>query len=601
MERMIIKHSSGSKANQVEEFPLHHYKELILGRDDSSTVKYDTDRDDLVGRQHARITCDPNDSTVFFVEDLKSRNGTFLNKQRLAGIQKLHPGDSVQLGPGGPEFTFDIEPRPFNSTKATRIVEIAKASPETRVVSAAGNSGSTVPDSILTAPAAKTSVGKATVERMISHTVTETKKSEGRKFATIGGAAAIAVLILFGIVVGGGYWYTARKEAEQKAQMAKQDEEAGRRAEQMENESKSLKEQIANDKASAPLAAAQISDNFGKAVVLIQGSWQLVNKESKSQIYHQFIQNSREALSAIFKENFGKGAIVPNGPPTLPVYVQTAEGHEPYLTDKPSQLSEPMGSNTYTCSGFIVTSDGFILTNRHCSSPWKAQYSFPQNYPPGILIGTDGKIAGLVNAPTNWIPDNTKGGNRQYQGSFDGNQKLSVTLPGTDSPIAAQSVQDSPSHDVGMIKISVPGNLPKVELNDNYETIKKGEGLVIMGYPGNAPVVYTAIKSQNMLNTEVKGVIIPDPTVTVTAVGNIVRNSNPNDQANVRFSNDGDSFRYAGGLTFGGNSGGPVFDMNGKVIGIHFAGDSGQLAGNFSGWAVPIRYGMKLFPGGAAN
>ena len=108
MDRMIIKHLSGSKANQVEEFPLHHYSQLILGRDDSATVKYDPDRDDLVGREHAKISRDPNDPNSFLVEDLKSRNGTFLNKQKLNGIQKLHIGDSIQLGTGGPEFILEI-------------------------------------------------------------------------------------------------------------------------------------------------------------------------------------------------------------------------------------------------------------------------------------------------------------------------------------------------------------------------------------------------------------------------------------------------------------------------------------------------------------
>jgi hypothetical protein len=33
--------------------------------------------------------------------------------------------------------------------------------------------------------------------------------------------------------------------------------------------------------------------------------------------------------------------------------------------------------------------------------------------------------------------------------------------------------------------------------------------------------------------------------------------------------------------------------MKGRVIGIHFAGDGVQ-----SGYAVPIRYGKQLFPGG---
>lgn len=611
MERMIIKHLSGSKANQVEEYPLHHYSELLLGRDSSATVQYDADRDDLVGRLHAKISRDPNDENAFLIEDLNSRNGTFLNKKRLTGAQKLHPGDSVQLGPGGPEFTFDVEPRPKNATKPTRVVESvavaaggigSKITPQTRVADSAAGEASGLSQSISTAPAMKNHVGKATVERMISHSVNETKQAEGKKFAKIGGAAAIAVLILFGVVIGGGYWYSVKQKAATQAELERQKAEADQKAKELESQSNALKDQLAQDKANAPLAAAEISDKYGKSVVFIQGSWELINKESKSQIYHQFIPNSREVLTKIFKDqDYGKGPIIPDGPKSLPVYVQTQDSYEPYLTDQKSDLSFPIGGAGYSCSGFIVTADGFILTNRHCTSPWKAQYGFPDGYPPGILIGQDGKIAGAgVKPPTDWIPDNTKSGPRQYKGNYDAIQKLTVMLPGTDNPIEAQKVQDSPVHDVGMLKISVPGNLPKVVLFDSYDTIKKGEGLVIMGYPGSAPEVYAPLRSQNPLNQEQKFTVIPDPTVTVTSVGNIVRNSNPNDLANQRVSIEGDTIRYAGGLTWSGNSGGPVFDMNGRVVGLHFAGE-GVGRGNISGMAVPIRYGMKLFPGGSGG
>lgn len=609
MERMIIKHLSGSKSNQVEEFPLHHYDELVLGRDSSATVQYDPDRDDLVGRQHARIARDPNDPNGFLVEDLKSRNGTFLNKQKLTGVHKLYPGDSLQLGPGGPEFTFDIEPRPIGMTKATRIADaVPVGGKETRVATAinadgggiaVGNGGASMtPDSVVTVPTGKTSVGKATVERMISHTVTETKKAEGRKFATIGGAAALAVLILFGVVIGGGYWYSAKQKAATDAEMARQAEEARVKNEQLAMEASQLKGQIETDKANAPLAASEIAEKNNKSVIYIQGAWQLVNKESKSQIYHEFIENSKAALAKRYGVELDPsekpGPIVEGGPKALPLYVPVeGGGYEPSLTDKAGDFSQPIGSSGYSCSGFIATTDGFILTNRHCASPWRATYSFPQNYPLGVFLSPDGKVIPGVQPPRTWIPENTKGGPRQYRGNYDATQKLSVMLPGTDNPIEARFIQASPRHDVGMIQLAIPGNLPKVELYDNYDTIKKGDELVIMGYPATAPIVYAPIRSQDMLNREMKYTIIPDPTVSTTSVGNIVRNSNPNEQDKVRVSLAGDTIRYAVSLTGGGNSGGPVFDMKGRVIGIHFAGDGYQ-----SGYAVPIRYGIQLFPGG---
>ena len=196
MERMLIKHLSGSKANQVEEFAIKHHNELIFGRDVSATVKYDPDRDDLVGRQHAKISRDPNDPEAFLVTDLNSTNGTFINKQRLNGTMQLQPGDTVQFGPGGPEFQFDVEPRPGNGAKATRIMDSAaagKSAPNTRVVSTGGGMSDSIPTTPTNLSKPAGTVGKATVERMISQTVTETKKSQGRKFGLIGGAAALAV------------------------------------------------------------------------------------------------------------------------------------------------------------------------------------------------------------------------------------------------------------------------------------------------------------------------------------------------------------------------------------------------------------------------
>ena len=61
MERVILRHLKGSKASQLEEFPLQQFVELIFGRDPSSNVRFDPEKDDLVGRQHARIAREASD------------------------------------------------------------------------------------------------------------------------------------------------------------------------------------------------------------------------------------------------------------------------------------------------------------------------------------------------------------------------------------------------------------------------------------------------------------------------------------------------------------------------------------------------------------
>src|SRR5687767_12296779 len=108
MERVVLRHLSGAKGQQVESIPLDKAGDLLIGRDLAAHVRFDPEHDDLVGRQHARILQDPADKYRFSIVDLNSRNGTYVNKQRVVGTAVLAPGDIVQLGPGGPELQFDF-------------------------------------------------------------------------------------------------------------------------------------------------------------------------------------------------------------------------------------------------------------------------------------------------------------------------------------------------------------------------------------------------------------------------------------------------------------------------------------------------------------
>lgn len=90
--RLVIRHLSASKAGQIEEFPLS-VRELVVGRDPSCDVKYDADQEGLVSRRHAKISVEKIDPPVITVSDLGSRNGTFVNKQRIFSSVSLAPGE----------------------------------------------------------------------------------------------------------------------------------------------------------------------------------------------------------------------------------------------------------------------------------------------------------------------------------------------------------------------------------------------------------------------------------------------------------------------------------------------------------------------------
>jgi len=73
-------------------FPVGHG--TIVGRATSATIQIESEE---ISRKHARIVEAPGG---WAVEDLDSRNGTFLNGERLKTQQTLVDGDKIELGSG---------------------------------------------------------------------------------------------------------------------------------------------------------------------------------------------------------------------------------------------------------------------------------------------------------------------------------------------------------------------------------------------------------------------------------------------------------------------------------------------------------------------
>ena len=136
-----------------------------------------------------------------------------------------------------------------------------------------------------------------------------------------------------------------------------------------------------------------------------------------------------------------------------------------------------------------------------------------------------------------------------------------------------------------MVKIDIPQALKKVDLNDNYDSIKVGDPVVTLGYPGVSAPVYGVAASHDIFNQQTTIKEIPDPTLSSGNVGRILRGASGLEQAKV-FA--GDYYQLTINSTGPGNSGGPVFDGNGRVIAIFTLGNA-----TISG-AIPIRYGLEL-------
>jgi hypothetical protein len=66
--------------------------EIIIGRDPNNGVAIN---DAEVSRKHAKLALQ---GSIYSILDLGSTNGTFVNGQRITGLQVLNPGDTVSFG-----------------------------------------------------------------------------------------------------------------------------------------------------------------------------------------------------------------------------------------------------------------------------------------------------------------------------------------------------------------------------------------------------------------------------------------------------------------------------------------------------------------------
>ena len=82
---------SGPTVGKV--YPLEA-QEIFIGRDNTNIVAIN---DAEVSRKHARMELR---GSAYVIQDLGSTNGTFVNGQRVGGMQVLNPGDSVSFGEG---------------------------------------------------------------------------------------------------------------------------------------------------------------------------------------------------------------------------------------------------------------------------------------------------------------------------------------------------------------------------------------------------------------------------------------------------------------------------------------------------------------------
>jgi len=591
--RVVIRHLSGSKINQVEQFPLKDLHEITIGRDPSSDIAYDQRRDDVVSRRHAAIRLEgEGDDLAFWLRDLNSSNGTLLNGTPVADEVDLLPEDTIELGPGGPKFMFDVQPRPESLASRTRVMGALDATATRAVAAVAGTAehrpevtgtkeiGAALATGTRESAGGRAVVGKDTVLRMLFQ---EREKSTRIWMSSL--AAVIAVLVVAG---GGLYWHSRTVANQIREEAAQRTEQA--RADAVRNVSQQL-----------GTTAREIAGKYGNSTVRIEVAWRMHDMATGKPLFQKVVT---EKKTGKYHPAFIKGA---NGKVFR------------WLTVEDPERRNIAIRGDLQGSGFVVSESGLILTNKHLAARWMLPFDEVGQglnserrgivYPYGKKRRQKTEWVSLdssdIRALQEWIPQfgypvfSEKepvllDGNQTLDDprAFNGvNERLEVRFPGERLSTNASLVRASTDADVALIRIEALGGLKALELAED-EKLEVGDRVIVLGYPDISPkteIRLTAIENSRISS---RAEIIPDPTVNegiISVLGQKFRQEG----AFTVLGTMGDTFQMSVNATGAGNSGGPVFNAKGQVIGL-FTYSTSRNKDARATYAVPIHHGRAL-------
>ncbi len=206
-------------------------------------------------------------------------------------------------------------------------------------------------------------------------------------------------------------------------------------------------------------------------------------------------------------------------------------------------------------TGFLVAGNGRLLTNHHVAEPWWSDEEMKQLLDRGAVA---------------------------FGASY------TAYFPGTSQGIAAKIERISPVADLATLKLQSPAppHITLLQLDDRSGASVTGDAVVLIGYPAGIDGILaragTDVAKGVAENAhEVTQVVsrlaaqrLIRPTTTQGHIGDVLK----------------DKIVYDAATTSGG-SGGPLFNRDGKVIGVNFA-----MLSDFGGsnLAIPIRYANEL-------
>ena len=481
---------------------------IRLGRGKECEVRPVEGGEGVVSRVHAELTVGP--SGGLSLRDVGSKNGTFLNGDRIQEPMPVRLGDRITLGPGGPVLVVEgIGTGPMKAAQRPAAPAAAAEAMGQKTVMGLINSA------LEQAREERRRGGRGSTA-FLKAVAAEVGKDSRRKFRWVT-AAIVVVVLLLGAGVFGVYQLLSQQVAQTEVARRSSEDSSRADAERLRQALDSARAQAAPaatvDSLRAQLESAQArTTELGAALERAQGALtqQLNAGEGQRQASERELQRLRDQLTEAQKSAPSSSQIdslrrqvnaAEAQTASLDARMRAVRGTDFATIAQQNQgavglITTSFGKNYYNGTGFVITADGYMLTNWH--------------------VVTD---SGYPKPDTTW-----------------------VTMADQSAARYADVVITNQDRDIALLKIRGYQGPYLTAIDWGGTKSRQGEPAALIGYPAGAGF---ARYRSTVVRTSMTAGIISRVTDDV-----------------IQFD----------GMTVGGSSGSPVFNANGEVISIHRAG-----------------------------